>query len=419
MVSPSRQPLYRTAQWVVICTSVALMLVAVVSAQAPAKTNKGPRALALVELAPNGKAHLVPVTIMLEGKFYDAAAYKASPVPMVLESGTVYEGILNGVSQGFFTVTGALQARNTWLGEGRWVPAGSEPTKKASAPSKPPDEDVDAPPVLRREKPKSPEPPPAETKPQPAPAPSTLPSATPTPSPAAEPASPPEDPDRPQLHRGKPEPAPNPAPDTSKPAATNTLATKKSPENPPQIRTIPAISDANGPDPRPYWFVMKSDEQQELRKKMLALASSEIQAYLKTLAANTVGSPKAKSQPPHPAFDDIQLKVFDLSNVNEPVLVLSATARTSQTAMSPERSLYFTLVAREDLYGELHKALSNVTDASHLDVTPRMELIDAVDADGDGHGELLFRQVSDAGSAFVIYRVIGYQLWPLFQGAPE
>jgi hypothetical protein len=47
-----------------------------------------------------------------------------------------------------------------------------------------------------------------------------------------------------------------------------------------------------------------------------------------------------------------------------------------------------------------------------------MELIDAVDADGDGRGELLFRQISDAGRAFVLYRVIGDRLWPLFQGTP-
>jgi hypothetical protein len=47
-----------------------------------------------------------------------------------------------------------------------------------------------------------------------------------------------------------------------------------------------------------------------------------------------------------------------------------------------------------------------------------LELIDAVDADGDGRGELLFREVGDAGSAFVVYRVIGDRLYPLFQGNP-
>jgi hypothetical protein len=46
-------------------------------------------------------------------------------------------------------------------------------------------------------------------------------------------------------------------------------------------------------------------------------------------------------------------------------------------------------------------------------------LIDAVDADGDGRGDLLFRESSDAGSAFVIDRVVGDQVYTLFEGTPE
>jgi hypothetical protein len=45
-----------------------------------------------------------------------------------------------------------------------------------------------------------------------------------------------------------------------------------------------------------------------------------------------------------------------------------------------------------------------------------MELIDAVDADGDGRGELLFREISDAGSVYGIYRAGADQLFPLFEG---
>ena len=72
--------------------------------------------MGLVQLSPNGKARLVPITILYDGEFYDASAYKASPVPMALESGTVYEGVRTGVSQGLFTVTSALQGNNTWVG---------------------------------------------------------------------------------------------------------------------------------------------------------------------------------------------------------------------------------------------------------------------------------------------------------------
>jgi len=46
-------------------------------------------------------------------------------------------------------------------------------------------------------------------------------------------------------------------------------------------------------------------------------------------------------------------------------------------------------------------------------------LIDAVDVDGDGRGELLFREVSDVGSAYVVYRVTPDQLWTLFEGSPR
>ena len=101
------------------------------------------------------------------------------------------------------------------------------------------------------------------------------------------------------------------------------------------------------------------------------------------------------------------------------MLVLTAKARMPVRPNTASDLQYIiTLVARDDMYGDLHKVFASVTDTQHFDVLSRLELIDAVDADGDGRGELLFRQVSDAGSAFVLYRVIGDRLWPLFQGTP-
>ena len=100
-------------------------------------------------------------------------------------------------------------------------------------------------------------------------------------------------------------------------------------------------------------------------------------------------------------------------------MILDRESLTGRASETPDLQYFITLVAREDIYGDLHKAFSKITDTQHLDALPRYELIDAVDADGDGRGELLFRQISDAGKAFVLYRVIGDQLWPLYEGAPQ
>jgi hypothetical protein len=243
------------------------------------------------------------------------------------------------------------------------------------------------------------------------------------------------------LRRGKP-PSSGPqeqakiAAEATSPAhvPTPTVAAAQTGEQKSGGQMIPAISDAGGSEPRPYSYSVKSAEELQLRKKMLALASSEIRDRARQLASEVSESAPAatstrksktiaiRSTPP--SFEDTQLRIFDLSNSNEPVLVLTTTARLShpvgaRTSAGADLQYYVTLVAREDISGELHKAFSNVTDSRHLDILPRLDLIDAVDADGDGRAELLFRQMSDAGLAFVIYRVIGDQLWALFQGTPE
>ncbi len=441
---------------------MALALAQLAPAQSAARQKpKGPRALGLVQLLPNGKAHLVPITILYDGEFYDASAYKASPVPMALESGTVYEGVRTGVSQGLFTVTSALQGNNTWIGDGTWqsnaaIAAAKEAAaKRRAVMSKPAPEPTEGPPVLRRA---SAKPKPAEDAPPAAPGSSPAP---PTSAPVASAPPPPasdDDPDRPVLKR----PAPDTAPATSAPSpavaeaeadpdrpilkrgaptaeelkarsasvALSTPAAKDAhkpkattPAGP--IQLIPAISDAAGPDPRPYAYSLKPDEEQKLRKKMLALAADEVRTWAAqpestgAQPATRASRPGSKAKPPQPTFEDMKLHAFDLSNSNEAVLVLTAKARMPARPNAASNLQYIiTLVAREDIYGDLHKAFASVTDTAHFDVLSRLELIDAVDADGDGRGELLFRQVSDGGSAFVLYRVIGDRLWPLFQGTP-
>jgi hypothetical protein len=430
------------------------------------KAVKGPRALGLVELAANGKARLVPITILYDGEYYDASAYKASPVPMALESGTIYEGFRTGVSLGLFTVTGALQGNNTWRGAGTWQSASAiaaakdAAAKKRAVMSKPAPEAPEGPPVLRRAspKPKSEDAPSAGTAPAASPAPASVPAPS-TPPPASEPegdsdrpvlkrpaatttvvasgsspsaSAPAEDPDRPVLKRG----APTPAELKKRNAAVTALASQKTGKDlhkpsatpsaaPEAVQLIPAISDAAGPEPRPYAYSLKPEEEQKLRKKILTLAADEVRAWAAqpesagSQSAARASRPANKTKPAEPSFEDVQLHAFDLSNSNEPIVVLTAKARMPVRPNTTSDLQYIiTLVARDDMYGDLHKVFASVTDTNHFDVLSRLELIDAVDADGDGHGELLFRQVSDSGSAFVLFRVIGDRLWPLFQGSP-
>jgi hypothetical protein len=195
------------------------------------------------------------------------------------------------------------------------------------------------------------------------------------------------------------------------------------------VTIFPAISDEGGPEPRPYVYDVKPSEEAVYRQKMLDLAAAQfrgpaISAKESGASPTKTSTSKARSKSvvklPKPIFDDVSMRFFDLSNSNEPVLVLSAKARpvnsnASENANEPKE---ITLIARTNLEGEVKKLFFSQTDSRHLDETPRMELIDAVDADGDGRGELLFRRVFDTGSAYAIYRVTSDRLWPLFEGAP-
>jgi hypothetical protein len=248
-----------------------------------------------------------------------------------------------------------------------------------------------------------------------------------------------DDPNRPVLARGKietlgstkrasPAAAGSQAAGAAKTASAKP-ADKKGSKAAPQL--IPAISDAGGPDPRPYAYDLKPDEEQKIRKGMLAMAADLIVARAKPASPPSAAPTKPKTgaapatrrtpKGPQPTFDDIQFHAFDLWNTNEPVFVLSANAQmpkssTANDAPVSDFTYFITLVVKQDIYADLRKLNATVTDTLHLDETPRLELIDAVDADGDGRGELLFRETSDAGSVWAIYRAGADQLFPLFEG---
>ena len=69
-----------------------------------------------------------------------------------------------------------------------------------------------------------------------------------------------------------------------------------------------------------------------------------------------------------------------------------------------------------DLDGNPRKLFSSLTTSSRLDAVPRLEFIDAVDIDGDGRAELLFRANRGSNAEFVIYRVGPDKLTEIFHG---
>jgi hypothetical protein len=486
-ISPYRTWLYRNRRAAVIFSAMVLAGAAVgvrpLHAQAVTQqfgrkpTSKGPRALGLVQIKPNGKARLIPIAIIMDGKFFDAGAYKATPVPMALDFGIIYEGMRTGVSQGIFTITQPGQLNHNWIAEGTWLPVGvkaPETTKKYAAPviddnggkddrptlhrrSEGSSANDDDRPVLHRkddssadskdkdEKPASaPDSKPADSKDASKDATKDKPSdagkdATKDTAKATAPEKPKRDdldqpisdPNRPILRRGKPDPNAHhepfvnfDAPEESHKTANG--AAKPKEEAAPVIQTVTAISDAGGPDTRPYTYDLKPTEEAIYRNKMLELAGTMIrpagQAAAQASGATTSAGKKPTAKPSSktkPSLDIVSLKIFDLSTSNEPILVLSARTPVPPAgtpgAQVPQE---ITLIARTNLEGELQKLFFAQTDSHHLDVSPRMELIDAVDADGDGRGELLFRQTSEAGSAYAIYRVTADRLWSLYEGTP-
>jgi hypothetical protein len=495
--------------------------------KAAKKKNGGPRALGLLQMSANGKKSLVPIAILVNGKFWDASAYKADPVPMALEVGTVYEAERAGSSLGLFTVNSALHsiavnAPSPWIGTGNWLAAGSEapktelkaetapvgidtgelpprltrdPTKVTRAPSTPasssqsgapsnapaastPSGSGDEPPRLMKPAAPPASTPPASNSPGSTPdanAPSSGSAGSTTAGSGSKDSTPPKTPsdakpadskpgdakadagasvpesdsgagtaNRPTLRRGRPV---GPLPDDeipgySKPGAT---ASAKSPADVGKaaevadkgpVDRVPAISDAGGPELRSFEFQWIQGEEADRRKQMVDFAAAQVRGYVQARAkaqisptaapsAKKASAAKASAKPaakiPDPILENMQLTTYDLWTTNQPIMVFSAIAHMPPAAASAahaesdsELQYSVMIVAYPDIYHNLHKVYVGVTDKYHLDLTPRLELIDAVDADGDGRGELLFRETSDGGSGWVIYRATADKLWPLF-----
>lgn len=385
-----------------------LGLVAGTAAQTgpPKKKQRSARAVALLEWKKDSKGvlalRLVPISLLWEGKYYDAGLYEASPRPMALEPGTVYEATRGGAPAGLFTVRGGVSVKGVWYGDGIWSPGVTGSPKSASLNAS---DDDERPRLSRAAADSTSAPPPAKSS-----------------SGEAKSEPEPNDPNRPMLHRGPgrattaPAAPPSPATPKAAPAAAPKTAAAPAPApSKPSEKPAPlvAVSDAGSQETRPYLFPWNRDEEERLTGEMKTLAEAEV-------ARHTGGG--------MPSLDQVQVRAFDLNIDNLAEIVLSARATVASVATVAKAApkgkkqltttYYVTVVARTTVSGELRKLFASATSSAWLGSVPRMEVVDAVDADGDGPAELLFALVTESGRSYAIYRVGRDELFKLVETGP-
>ena len=178
-----------------------------------------------------------------------------------------------------------------------------------------------------------------------------------------------------------------------------------------------AVSDAVNRDPHPFNLEWDDENQhQAILKKMQAFAQAQLAAYGKppATAAPASATPAKKTAPtthtatrkpaaPPPAQPllDEELRAYTLSYGGAPTYVY-----TANTGGTGAQLRYVTIVAQADGMGELKPAIQSVTDAAHLDRTPRMNFVDVVDAEASNRASLLFELRSKDARQFALYRVI-------------
>lgn len=406
------------------------------------------RAIGVLEwTGPEGKpkqCRLVPVTILDQGQLQDASIYMARPQPMALAGEVEYQLEQNGKSIGLFDIENSGQEQGSWVGYGNWKPMPGPPKPKAEIAKvddfDDPDDDK---PVLHRKK----HPGDAQSggssggsssgnsgSASNAPAPDPDRPVLHKSEESASSNAPAEDPDRPKLKADKP-PAPDAAhvdslPDISDPDRPRLMRGKPGGDGPrivPSLMGLPpdmeqavAVSDAQS-HPDHIWsykWANAADEAklkselEDIARQSLGLDNPAAAPASQAKRVSTTHKSLKPAQPLEPApLADEHFRVFELSYGSGATLVLSA-----HTEGPVDKMKFVTLIAQPDLYGNVLVLLKNVTDGAHLDETPRMKLIDAVDALADNRGELLFELRGETERQFALYRILRGQAQKLFVG---
>jgi hypothetical protein len=373
------------------------------------------RAVGILRIDAKGKARLFPVTVFIDGKYYDARFYEANPVPFAIAGDIFYQAQNEGAPEGTFVIQRALHTPAVWWAEGSWKPgsgggasAKSAPTRSGADSNRNSNEDR---PVLRRA-PSSPSNPAASDAP-----PSHEGKAAAATSADTTQRTEEQDPGRPTLRHGKSEQVQADVPVGRSGAAA--IAAAAAPSRAANDKVLLAIADIGNIESRSYGYKSSADEREHDLQALKSMATETIRKAAKE-RASLRGADATK-------LDEVDVHAIDPDYSNRPVEIFTATITGAQSkawlppgsVVKPPPKITVALVARKDSAGRLTQIYVMIADPTMLDVRPALRYLGAVDADGSGRAQLLFRKQVDVNSfAYVLYRATPYDLIKTFETKP-
>jgi hypothetical protein len=404
----------------------------------PSSTTPITRAIAVYEwtgpLANPTAARLLPVSLFIDGQLEDASVYLAQPIPFALRPGTLYllqqsgqTAVPSGRSSpggvetiAAFNIQLAHPAPSTtppaWAAYGRFLTAAeaaaatitsAAPAHQLSSfaagggPASPSSGEPSG----------SPTTPPASPKPQKKIKQQAY--VTPPTSPIL------DDPDRPTLQSGQP---------------ASSMSTPELTTLPPDLQQCAAISDAANRPPETFadsWPSLSLRNQ--ILRALETLALPSLTHYLafnhlapadgpRPATTTKLGAPepalsspkgpdsRTRTHPQPPPTPPItianeHLSAYTLAATAQPTYIL-----TAELPLATNGPIYLTLIAQPNASSAaLHLTLLSITDATHLDRTPWLRPIDAVDPDATGRAALLVELRSQSTRQFALYTLTATQ----------
>ena len=391
-------------------------------------------------------SRIIPISVFDGEQYQPGGLYLAKPEPLALQPGTEYLLQDAGVTKGIFDINTAQDVDGYWFGYGAWKPMTSPPKRAkpkqgrltpqvvggdagdghphlvrkdgsgsqdssagssssssgSKTSSNPPAGDPDRPTLRRRS--------------------DSSDSTTSTSSASSGDSAAPEtaivgaDPDRPKLIHGQ-----QSMKDDFQPAELTGV--------PSGLEQMIAVSDASDREVHPFVYLWadpadaaKMQTAMEIAASNAIAAAQPAKPAVKAHSATTTHTThttttaaqrrKAAATPPAPTklvFTNERFKAYELTYSGGATLVFSG-----ETTDHAGKTKYVTLIAQPDFNGVPKVLFKSVTDDDHLDQTPKMRLVDAVDAKADNRGDLVFELRSNRDREFVIYRVSAGQAEQVF-----